>query len=317
MTQETPPSEHLDPFDRPKEAALVPWRHRMHEIIFEADTPLGKAFDVALLIAIILSVLAVLLESVAWIDEQYHAALLTAEWVFTVLFTVEYLLRLLCVRRPTAYARSFFGVVDLLSILPTYISLLFPGAQHLLVIRALRLLRLFRVFKLARYLREAENLLASLKAAWSKVTVFIVTVVILVVIVGAMMNLIEGSGAFNHAPVFEADGTPVLDESGRPVTAPTPTPGFESIPSSMYWAIVTMSTVGYGDIAPVTFPGKVVASLLILIGYSLIIVPTGVLSAEIATRSSRRAVSTQVCPTCSKEGHEPNAAHCKFCGAHL
>ncbi len=289
----------------------------MHEIIFEADTPSGKFFDVALLVAIILSVIAVILESVPAVDERFHRELLAVEWFFTIVFTVEYVLRLISVARPVAYARSFFGVVDLLSILPTYISLLVPGAQHLLVIRALRLLRLFRVFKLARYLNEAENLLVSLRSAWQKITVFIVTVVILVVIVGALMNLIEGSGAFNRQPILGPGGVPLIDTNGELQTQPVATPGFESIPSSMYWAIVTMSTVGYGDIAPVTVPGKVVASLLILIGYSLIIVPTGVLSAEIATRAGRGPVSTQACPSCSKEGHHPDAAHCKYCGERL
>ena len=271
------------------------WRHRLHTVIFEADTPAGKAFDIVLLVCIILSVLAVILETVESIDRHYHAWLLAAEWFFTVLFTIEYVLRLLCVKHPAKYARSFFGVVDLISILPTYISLLFPGTQHLLVIRALRLLRLFRIFKLVRYLREAEALLSALRAAWQKITVFITTVIIMVVIMGAVMNLIEGTGEFHP------DGTP--------------TPGFESIPSSMYWAIVTMSTVGYGDIAPLTVPGKAVASLIILIGYSLIIVPTGVLSAEIVNAAHRgQPVSTQACRHCSREGHDADAQYCKFCG---
>ncbi len=293
------------------------WRYRLHEIIFEADTPLGKAFDISLLIAIVLSVVAVMLETVPTINDRYQNALVVAEWIFTGLFTVEYILRLVCVRKPWAYARSFFGVVDLLSILPTYLSLLFPGSQHLLVIRAIRLLRLFRIFKLARYLSEAETLWASLKAAWQKITVFIMTVVIVVVIVGSLMNLIEGTGAFNRQPVFADDGSPVLDADGVQLVEDTPTPGFASIPSSMYWAIVTMSTVGYGDITPRTVPGKVLASLLIVVGYSLIIVPTGVLSAEMASQASRRRLSTQHCPHCSKEGHDDGAVFCKFCGERL
>ena len=286
------------PTKAPAAAAPTTWRERMHEVIFEADTTAGKTFDVVLLGLIILSILAVMLESVAWIDRDYHALLLGAEWVFTILFTAEYVLRLLCVRRPMAYARSFFGVVDLLSILPTYLSLLIPGAQHLMVLRALRLLRLFRIFKLARYLSEAESLLEALKSTWQKIIVFITTVAILVVIVGSLMNLIEGSGTFHPDQL--------------------PTPGFESIPASMYWAVVTISTVGYGDITPATVPGKIVASMLILIGYSLIIVPTGVLSAEIVGAAQRKqALTTQSCQHCTKEGHAPDAAHCKFCGEPL
>ncbi|MEM8782237.1 MAG: ion transporter [Planctomycetota bacterium] len=308
---------HSDAPSPPAKSEPTSWRFRLHEIIFEADTALGKLFDIALLVAILLSVLAVLLETVPAVNDRYHTQLVVAEWAFTILFTIEYLLRMACVRKPWAYARSFFGVVDLVSILPTYVSLLFPGAQHLLVIRALRLLRLFRIFKLVRYLDEAESLARSLRAAWQKVTVFLVTVVILVVIVGALMNLIEGDGQFNPQPVFAADGSPVLDADGRQLVEPTPTPGFESIPSSMYWAIVTMSTVGYGDITPQTVPGKLIASLLIVVGYSLIIVPTGVLSAEMASHAHRPQVSTQHCPHCSKEGHDAGATFCKFCGERL
>ncbi|MEM1446097.1 MAG: ion transporter [Planctomycetota bacterium] len=304
----------------PAKSEPTSWRYRLHEIIFEADTTLGKLFDIGLLVAIVLSVIAVMLETVPAVNDRYHAELVVAEWVFTILFTIEYLIRLLCVRKPMAYARSFFGVVDLVSILPTYLSLLFPGAQHLMVIRALRLLRLFRIFKLVRYLDEAETLWRSLRAAWQKITVFIFTVVVIVVIVGSLMNLIEGSGSFNLQPIVAADGSPVLEPDGRPAVQPTPTPGFESIPSSMYWAIVTMSTVGYGDITPATVPGKCLAALLIIVGYSLIIVPTGVLSAEMAHRAShaaRQPVSTQHCPHCSKEGHDPGAVFCNFCGERL
>lgn len=294
------------------------WRHDVYVVIFEADTRAGKAFDVALLVAILTSVVVVLLESVDEVRAAYGLPLRVAEWSFTLLFTAEYLLRLACVRRPVHYARSFFGVIDLLSILPTFLSLVIPGSQQLLTIRALRLLRLFRIFKLTRFLTEAEALLVSLRAAWSKITVFIATVVILVVIVGSAMSLIEGSGVFNRGPLVDAAGEPRVDAAGEPVVGPRPTPGFDSIPSSMYWAIVTMSTVGYGDIAPVTVPGKAVASLLILIGYSLIIVPTGVLSAEIAGR--RRGVEPEagtgppeVCIGC-RETLPPGAAFCPACG---
>ena len=283
------------------------WRHDAYVVIFEADTPAGKAFDVGLLFAILASVVVVLLESVDEVRAAYGLPLRVAEWFFTLLFTAEYALRLLCVRRPAQYARSFFGVIDLLSILPTFLSLVVPGAQQLLTIRAMRLLRLFRIFKLTRFLTEAEALLIALRSAWSKITVFIATVVILVVIVGSAMSLIEGSGVFNRGPLVDDAGDALLDEAGQPAVGPRPTPGFDSIPSSMYWAIVTMSTVGYGDIAPVTVPGKIVASLLILIGYSLIIVPTGVLSAEIAGKRREGEPA---------EGGDPPAA-CIECGRPL
>lgn len=303
------------------------WRHDVYVVIFEADTPVGKAFDVGLLVAILTSVVVVMLESVEAVRAEHAGKLRAAEWVFTLLFTAEYVLRLLCVRRPAQYARSFFGVIDLLSILPTFLSLVVPGAQQLLTIRALRLLRLFRIFKLTRFLTEAEALLISIRAAWSKITVFLVTVLIVVVIVGSAMNLIEGSGRFNRGPLVDAAGAPVLTPAGEPVIGDRPTPGFDSIPSGMYWAIVTMSTVGYGDIAPVTVPGKAVASLLILIGYSLIIVPTGVLGAEIAagSRRARREVDARgaparrrspgrACRACSA-ALPPAAAFCPACGA--
>ncbi|MCB9557364.1 MAG: ion transporter [Deltaproteobacteria bacterium] len=262
------------------------WRERLHIVIFEADTAGGKAFDVALLIAIVASVLCVLLESVATIDRQYRQALILAEWVFTVLFTIEYILRLLSVGKPWRYALSFLGVVDLLAILPTYISLLLPGSQSLVVVRALRLLRVFRIFKLRRFLAEAEALKRALLNSRAKITVFLSSVLVCVVITGAAMHLIEGSKS-----------------------------GFTSIPQSMYWAIVTMTTVGYGDIAPVTPLGKGMAALIMVFGYSMIVVPTGIISAEIASANAR--ISTQACPECSREGHDANAVHCKFCGARL
>ncbi len=267
---------------------MAPWRHRLHEIIFEADTPAGLAFDLALLAAIVLSVLSVCLESVAAIDDRYHAWLAGAEWTFTILFSIEYVLRLLCVRKPHRYALSFFGIVDLMAILPTYLSVFFPGAQHLLVIRAFRLLRIFRILKLGRYLSEAGALRRAIWASRAKVTVFLTSVAVVVTIMGAAMFLVEGG----------------------------PESGFTSIPQSMYWAIVTMTTVGYGDIAPLTPLGKALAAVVMVLGYSFIIVPTGIISAELA-RNVNRPVTTQACPDCSREGHDIDATFCKFCSAQL
>lgn len=267
----------------------APWRDRLHEIIFEADTPEGKLFDVVLLIAIGLSVAAVSLDSVESYRLQHGRALVIAEWVFTILFTVEYVLRLMCVRRPMGYARSFFGIVDLLAILPTYVSVLFPGAQSLAVVRALRLLRIFRIFKLARYLSEASALRAALVACRAKITVFLTTVLIIVVIMGSVMHLIEG---------------PTND-------------GFSSIPQSVYWSIVTVTTVGYGKATPETPVGKALAALMMIIGYSLIIVPGGIVSAQWIQSGRGNPITTQSCPTCSLEGHDADADYCKHCGGKL
>jgi voltage-gated potassium channel len=263
------------------------WRSRLHEIIFEADTAAGKAFDVALLWAIVLSVFAVLLDSVASVRARWGGELHAIEWFFTLLFTVEYLLRLATVRRPGEYARSFFGVVDLLAVVPTYLSLVFTGAQSLLVIRTLRLLRVFRVFKLARYVVEGDTLLRALRASRPKIVVFLWSVLSIVVIIGSLMYLIEGE---EH--------------------------GFTSIPIAIYWAVVTMTTVGYGDIAPHTVLGQILATLLMVTGYAIIAIPTGIVSVELAG-AQRQAVSTQACPACAAEGHDVDARFCRRCGARL
>ncbi len=263
------------------------WRARLHEIIFEADTAAGKAFDVALLWGIVLSVIAVLLESVADIEKDYGAYLRAAEWVFTVLFTAEYVLRLLIVRKPHKYALSFFGVIDLLAIIPTYVSIFVAGPQYLVVLRAVRLLRVFRVLKLARYLGEARILAAALKASQARITVFLGAVITLVLIIGSVMYLIEGEAS-----------------------------GFTSIPRSMYWAIVTLTTVGYGDITPQTVVGQFLAAIVMIMGYGIIAVPTGIVSVELA-KTSESPVSTQACPDCGAEGHDADAVHCKYCGAKL
>ena len=262
-------------------------REQLHEIIFEADTPGGKTFDVVLLWLILLSVLTVLLESVSSVRAQYGLELRAIEWLFTLLFTGEYVLRLYSVRQPGRYAVSFFGVVDLLAILPTYLSLVVAGTQSLLVIRALRLLRVFRVLKLAKYLGEANFLLAALRASRAKITVFLGTIMAIVLIVAALMYLIEGEET-----------------------------GFTSIPTAVYWAIVTMTTVGYGDIAPQTVAGQVLAAALMFLGCAIIAVPTGIVSVELAGQAPRK-VSNQACPSCSAEGHDHDASHCKYCGAKL
>lgn len=282
-------------------ALPLTWRERWYEIIFEADTPNGKLFDVLLLAAILLSVAVVMCESVETIRTEHGTLLEGVEWFFTVLFTVEYAMRIVCARRPMRYVFSFYGIVDLLAILPTYIIALpvfagGPSVQRLAVIRALRLFRAFRIFKLAHMLSEAKALREAIWAARAKVAVFLSFVLIAVVIVGSAMHLIEGGR---------------VDENNELVST-----GFDSIPGSMYWAIVTMTTVGYGDISPVTAPGKTLAALMMVLGYCMIIVPTGIVSAELA-HAGARDLTTQVCPECMAEGHDADAIHCKFCGGRL
>ncbi|MFO7652754.1 MAG: ion transporter [Candidatus Krumholzibacteriia bacterium] len=274
---------------RPGQKPSAGIRARLHEVIFEADTPAGRLFDLVLIWSILLSVLVVMLDSVRSVRAEYGRLLIAAEWGFTLLFTVEYLLRLGSVGRPRRYATSFFGVIDLLAILPTYLSLVVPGAQYLLVIRMLRVLRIFRVLKLAQYLEEANTLLRALRASLRKIAVFFSVVITLVVIFGSVMYLIEGE---QH--------------------------GFTSIPRSIYWSIVTMTTVGYGDISPRTAIGQAVAAVVMLLGFAIIAVPTGIVVAEI-DRAGRLTVgvSTQACPQCSSEGHQPGARYCKDCGTPL
>jgi voltage-gated potassium channel len=270
------------------EPLLTGVRRRLQEIIFEAETPAGKAFDVGLILAILLSVAAVMLESVEEIRAEHGVLLRIVEWIFTGLFTVEYLLRIYCTARPIKYVRSFFGIVDVVSIAPTLLSVILPGAQSLQVIRALRLLRIFRVLKLAHYLGEANVLKNALYSSRPKITVFLIAVVNIAAIFGALMYLVEGRAG-----------------------------GFDNIPHSMYWAIVTMTTVGYGDIAPVTAAGRLLATLLMLMGYGIIAVPTGIVSAELARAERPIKVSTHSCPSCAQEGHSVDAVYCKYCSAHL
>jgi voltage-gated potassium channel len=263
-------------------------RARLHEIIFEADTRAGRAFDLVLIWLILLSVATVVLESVSRVRAQYGPLLYSLEWLFTFLFTVEYVLRLLSVRRPLRYATSFFGVVDLLAIIPTYLSVLVPGSQYLLVIRILRLLRVFRLLKLSEYVAEADTLRLALRASRRKISVFLSAVVLLVVIIGALMYVVEGE---EH--------------------------GFTSIPISIYWAIVTLTTVGYGDLSPRTAIGQMLASIVMIIGYGIIAVPTGIVTVELAQAARQRNVSRQACPSCGVQGHDPDALWCKYCGAKL
>ena len=266
-----------------------PLKERLHEIIFEAETQAGKAFDVALLIAIIASVLVVMLESVKSYQTNFGEVLYVLEWIFTIFFTIEYLLRLYCVYRPWKYAISFFGVIHLLAILPTYLSLFILGAQTLLVIRILRLMRVFRIFKLGHFMVQGEVLLKALKASRVKITVFLFFVVLMVTIIGAVMYLVEG---------------------GEPDTT------FTSIPRSIYWAIVTLTTVGYGDITPVTELGQFLSALVMILGYAVLAVPTGIVSVELMKQPNLNE-TTQSCRYCGIEGHDNDAIYCKRCGERL
>ena len=260
------------------------WRHRLHEIIYEADTPEGKLFDILLLVVILLSVLFVALESVSSIDAVYHHYLNTAEWIITLVFSIEYLLRIICITKPTKYIFSFYGIIDLLSTLPMYLSLLFIGTHSLVALKALRLLRVFRILKLTKYISESNQLLFALRKSRRKISVFIFGVLILCIIFGTLMYLIE-------------------DEAS----------GFTSIPRSIYWCIVTLTTVGYGDIAPQTPIGQLVASLIMILGYGIIAVPTGIVTAEMK-RQNPIDSNTQVCPHCLTQFHSPKATYCYKCG---
>ncbi len=262
-----------------------PLKEKLHEVIFEADTPMGKQFDVILMIVIIASVIIVMLETVPSLHDKYFGLFYVLEWVFTIFFTIEYLLRLYCVYRPVKYARSFFGIIDLLAILPTYLSVFLLGAQSLLVIRILRLMRVFRIFKLGHFLAEGDQLLRALKASRARITVFMLFVILMVTIIGAVMYIVEGG------------------QEGS---------GFSSIPHSTYWAIVTLTTVGYGDITPVTNLGRFFSAIVMMLGYAVIAVPTGIVSVEIFKTSN--STNTQNCRYCGEEGHDDDALHCKYCG---
>ena len=267
---------------------MVDVKEKIRSIIFEASTPAGRAFDVFLIIVILLSVLVVLLDSVTSIHSEYGQVLLVIEWSFTLLFTVEYLLRLWTIQNTWLYARSFYGVVDLLGSLPTYLSIWFADAHYFLVVRILRVLRIFRVFRMVRYVGEAELIAQALTASRRKITVFVCSVLALVVVFGSLMYLVEG-------------GTNAE---------------FSSIPQSIYWAVTTMTTVGYGDVAPDTALGRGLAAVIMIMGYGIIAVPTGIVTLEL-NEAHRKRANTRTCPECSAEGHSYEASFCWRCGSAL
>ena len=271
-----------------KNRLRAPWRKELNEIIFFADTPAGKAFDVVLLWLILISVAAVMLESVQSIQKSYGSLLRGIEWFFTIVFSVEYLFRIISVGRPVKYIFSFMGIVDLIAVIPTYLSIFVTGTQYFLVIRTIRLLRVFRILKLYRFLGDSQYLAASLKASRHKIAVFLSFVLAIVVIMGAAMYLIEG-----------------------------PEHGFRSIPESIYWAIITLTTVGYGDITPVTPLGKTLAALVMLLGYSIIAVPTGIITAELTRKKDGKDGHEKKCVKCGHDDHDGDAQYCKVCGEPL
>ncbi|MBC8756184.1 ion transporter [Kordia sp. YSTF-M3] len=266
------------------------WKSKLHEVIYEADTPAGKLFDLVLLVLIITSIILVMLESVTEFSDKHGELLNIAEWVITVLFSLEYIARIISIRKPTQYIFSFYGIIDFLSTIPMYLSFFIVGSQSLIALRALRLMRVFRILKLARYIGESNNLMRALKASRIKIGVFIMFILILCTILGSIMYLVESG-----------------EESG-----------FTSIPRSIYWAIVTLTTVGYGDIAPGTPLGQAIASLIMIMGYGIIAVPTGIVSAEFATMDKNDIdLNTQSCPHCATDGHKDNADYCFHCGESL
>jgi len=275
------------------------WRSELHEIIYEADTPIGKAFDIVLLIVILLSIVFVMLESIGSVDAKYHEELLIAEWIVTVLFSIEYIARIVVVKKPWRYVFSFYGIIDFLSTIPMYLSFIIAGSNALVAFRALRLLRVFRVLKLARYLGASDMLSKALKASRAKILVFLFAVLVLSVIFGTLMYLVEGAAS-----------------------------GFTSIPISVYWCIVTLTTVGFGDIAPVTPLGQLIATFIMIMGYGIIAVPTGIVSAEYTAQSKtnnklsnpeipEQHLNSQSCHNCLAERHKDSAEFCYNCGHRL
>lgn len=265
------------------------WQRKLHEVIYEADTPMGKGFDIALLILIVLSIILVMLESIKSFYAQYYWEFYTAEWIITILFTIEYILRIISIRKPSSYIFSFYGIVDFLSTIPTYLALFIGGGNLFFAVRALRLLRVFRVLKITRYMGESNKLMDALKNSRPKILVFLFAVFIICIIMGTVMHLVEG-------------------EAG----------GFDNIPLSIYWCIVTLTTVGFGDIAPVTPLGRFIASFIMITGYGIIAVPTGIVSAEYSKSSSKPLpTNTQACPYCNETKHLDKAEYCHNCGNKL
>lgn len=259
------------------------FKHRLHEIIYEADTKAGKLFDILLLITILASIVFVMLESVQSINDEYGDFLNKAEWVITILFSIEYILRIISIKKPWKYIFSFYGIIDFISTIPKYLSFILVGSQNLAAIRALRLLRVFRILKVTRYISESNRLLIALRSSRPKIAVFLFFVLILSIILGTIMYMIEG-----------------------------PENGFISIPKSIYWAIVTLTTVGYGDVAPGTPLGQLIASAIMILGYAIIAIPTGIVGSEIM--KSKIHTSTQACPSCMRDNHNDDAIFCYHCG---
>tara|TARA_R110000751_G_scaffold137079_2_gene240387 strand:+ start:173163 stop:174011 length:849 start_codon:yes stop_codon:yes gene_type:complete len=266
------------------------WRYRLHEIIYEADTPMGRLFDIVLLILILLSVVIVMLESVRSIDLEYHGLFYVIEWIITIFFTIEYIARIITVKKPRHYIFSFYGIIDFLSTIPLYLSFILVGSNYLLTVRALRLLRVFRILKITRYIGEGNKLKKALIESRAKIFIFIFAVLIVAIIAGTLMYLIEG------------------EESG-----------FKSIPVSVYWCIVTLTTVGFGDIAPVTPAGQFLATIIMILGYGVIAVPTGIVSAQYVRKASDDYVhvNTQSCRNCGAQRHRDDAKFCHKCGDEL
>lgn len=265
------------------------WKEKLHEIIYEADTPAGKSFDVIILIMILASIIVVMLESVSYLNDKYANLFNLLEWIITVVFTIEYILRVIAINKPKNYIFSFFGIIDFLSTVPKYLSLLFVGTHALVALRALRLLRVFRILKLARFIGESNNLTKALIASRAKISVFLFAVLIVSIILGTVMYLIEGA---EH--------------------------GFNSIPKSVYWCIVTLTTVGYGDISPETPLGQFIASIIMILGYGIIAVPTGIVSVEYSKQTKESLpLNTQHCQHCNADNHEDDANFCYNCGNNL
>jgi voltage-gated potassium channel len=286
MSADAPPpaTQDADRYGRP----LSGWRLRWFTIIFEADTRAGRAFDIVLILAILASVAVVVLDSVAAVHQRLRPELMVLEWGFTIAFTLEYLARLACVRHPWRYARSAFGIIDLLAILPTYLAVLVPELHALIDIRVLRLLRVFRIFKLGAYVAEYGALGRALVASRRKIFIFLSFVLLVVLVMGTLMYVVEG-----------------------------PANGFTSIPVGVYWAITTMTTVGFGDVTPKTDLGRLIASVMMLVGWGTLAVPTGIVSAEFTAQRLPRETTTRRCQACLSEGHLPSARYCRDCGARL